>query len=94
MARKPRKRQRTDLSLARLVAQALREGAPQQYYLTEQYGPDGEIEEVWEGFPIFPGETGPRVLIVTGTESAKPRTDWRERGVVPPKGFHRSRWRD
>ncbi len=81
-------------SLARLIAQELREAAPQRYFMTEYYGPDGEIVEAWEGHPIQPGEEEIAMLILTGTEYARPRTNWRKRGVVPSRGFHRSLWRE
>ena len=83
-----------DLSPPRSVAQALRELASQRYFMTEHYGPDGEIVEAWECHPIEPGQEGVQAVIVTGTGYAKPRTDWRERGMIPPQGFHRSRWRE
>jgi len=76
------------------VAQALRERASQRYFMTEHYGPDGETMEAWESHPIEPGQEGVRAVIVTGTDYAKPRTDWRERGIVPPEGHHRSVWGD
>lgn len=54
----------------------------------EHYGPDGEIEEVWGD--RHPG-TGRAIsfYVVTCTDYAPPKEDWRERGVVPPKGWHR-----
>lgn len=76
------------------LAEALREAAPPQRFMMERYGPDGEILEAWEGHPITPGEGEVHALVITGTDYAEPRTDWRERGIVPPKGFHRSRWRE
>jgi len=83
-----------DLSPPGSVAQALRELASQRYFMTEHYGADGEIVEAWEGRPIEPGWDGVHAVIVTGTEYASPRTDWRERGIIPPRGFHRSPWRE
>ena len=83
-----------DLSPPLLVAQALRELASQRYFMTEHHGPDGEIVEAWESHPLELGGEGVRAVIVTGTGYAKPRTDWRERGIIPPRGLHRSRWRE
>ena len=77
-----------------LVAKALGEMVPHRFFMIEHYGPDGEIEEAWEGHPIEPGEGKVHALVITGTGFAEPRTDWRERGIVPPRGSHRSRWRE
>jgi hypothetical protein len=33
-------------------------------------------------------------VVISGVGYAKPRTDWRERGIVPPRGYHRSQWRE
>ena len=82
------------LGLAGSLAQALRKQTPPHYFTMEQYDAEGEIVEVWEGHPLEPGEDGVRAVIITGTDYAKPRTDWRERGIVPPEGYHRSVWRD
>ena len=76
------------------LAQALRERVNQRYFMIEKYGSDGEILEASEGHPIAPGEEGVHTLVITGHGFAEPRTDWRERGVIPPRGFHRSRWRE
>lgn len=83
-----------DTSLPCLVAQALRERAPQRYFMIEKYGPDGEILEASEGHPITPGDEGVHTLVITGVGYAEPRTDWHERGIIPPMGFHRTRWRE
>jgi hypothetical protein len=61
--------------------------------MIEHYGPDGEILEASEGHLISPGDEGVYTLVITGHGFAEPRTDWRERGIVPTRGFHRSRWR-
>jgi len=76
------------------LAQALRERAPQRYFMIEKYGPDGEILEASEGHPLGPDHEGVHAVIITGVGYAEPRTDWRERGVIPPRGFHRSQWRE
>ena len=81
------------LGLAGRLAQVLREHAPPRYFTMEQYDAEGEIVEVWEGHPLEPGEDGVRAVIITGTDYAEPRTDWRERGIVPPQGYHPSLWR-
>jgi len=78
-----------DPSLPRLVAQALRERVPQRYFMIEKCGPDGEILEASEHHPLVPGEEGVHTLVITGHGYAEPRTDWRERGLIPPRGFHR-----
>ena len=83
-----------DLSPPRSVAQALRELASQRYFMTEHYGADGEIVEAWEGHELDPGWEGANSLIITCYGFSEPRTDWRERGIIPPRGFHRSRWRE
>ena len=80
--------------VAERVAHALRDRVPERYFMIEKYGPDGEILEASEGHPIAPGEPGVHTLIITYYGFAEPRTDWRERGVVPSRGFHRSLWRD
>ena len=82
------------MGLAGSLAQALRKQAPPRYFTMEQYDAEGEIVEVSEGHPLKPGEDGVRAVIITGTDYAKPRTDWRERGIVPPEGHHRSVWGD
>ena len=89
-----RRRRQSDLALAHLVAEALRAQAPPRYFLMETYGPDGEIEEAWEGHPLKPDHQGVEVVIITGREYAEPRMDWRERGLVPPRGFHRRQDRE
>jgi hypothetical protein len=81
-------------SAAGRVSQALRERAPQRYFMIEHYGPDGEILEASEGHPIEPGEQEVQALVITCYGFAEPRRDWRERGVIPPRGFHRSLWRE
>ena len=81
-------------SLTSQIVEALRERAKPRYFIVEEYGPDGEIVKAWEGNPLVPGQEGVNTMIVTGVGYAEPRTDWRERGVVPPRGFHPSRWRD
>jgi hypothetical protein len=72
-------------TLAEDVKQRLSEG---QLYRTwcEEYGPDGEIVKATEWRPVA-WKTFDR-YIVTGTGYAEPKTDWRERGVVPPGGVH------
>ncbi len=57
--------------------------------MTEEYGPDGEIEEVWEGPEAGPEWGSWTTLTITGHGHAEPKRDWRERGVTPPRGFHR-----
>ena len=83
-----------DTSLPRLVAQALRERVTQRYFMIEKYGPDGEILEASEGHPITPGDEGVHTLVISCYGFAEPRRDWRERGIVPQRGFHRSHWRE
>jgi hypothetical protein len=63
--------------------------------MMEYCGPDGEIEEASEGHPIDDDlpEGAVEAVIITGHGYAEPRRDWRERGIVPPRGFHPSRWR-
>ncbi len=77
------------------VAQALHTRMTQRYFMTEHYGPDGEILEAWEGHPIEDDlpEGAVAAVIVSGHGYAAPRMDWRKRGILPPRGFHRSRWR-
>jgi hypothetical protein len=87
------RRETADLSLVGRVAQALRERAPQRYFMIEQYGRDGEILEASEGHPIAPDHEGVHAVIITGVGFAEPRRDWRERGMLPPRGFHPSQWR-
>jgi len=74
--------------------EALRERVRPRYLMMEEYGPDGEIVKAWEGSSIVPGHDEVKTIIITGVGYAEPRTDWRERGVVPPQGFHPTRWRD
>jgi hypothetical protein len=93
MAEHVHRRETADLSLVGRVSQALRERAPQRYFMIEQYGPDGEILQASEGHPIAPGEEGVHTLVITGHGFAELRRDWRERGIIPPRGFHRSLWR-
>ena len=71
------------------LAQALRERTPKRYFMMERYGPDGEILEAWESFPIEADHQGVTAVAITGVGYAEPRRDWRERGIVPPRGFHR-----
>ena len=59
---------------------------PRPTFSIEHYGPDGEIEEVWVGDKSDPD--GMDVLEVVYPGGAMPNSDWRERGVVPPKGIH------
>jgi len=94
MAEYVHRRETADLSLVGRVSQALRERVPQRYVMIEQYGPDGEIVEASEGHPIAPGEQEVHTLVITCYGFAEPRRDWRERGVIPPRGFHRSLWRE
>ncbi len=75
------------------MARARREQAPPYYFMMEQYGPDGEIEEAWEGHPFPSDGEGVQMVVITGHGFAKPRTDWRKRGIIPPKGYHKSKWR-
>jgi hypothetical protein len=72
-------------ALGRKVEQKLNEG---RLYTTwrEEYGPDGEIVKAAEWRPV-PWKTF-ALYVVTGTGYAEPKTDWRERGVVPRKGIH------
>ena len=87
------RRETADLSLVGRVSQALRERAPRRYFMIEQYGPDGEIVEASEGHPITLDQEGVHAVIITGVGFAEPRTDWHQRGIIPPRGFHRYRWR-
>jgi hypothetical protein len=84
------------LSLINRVAEGLRKRKPQRYFMMETYGPDGEIEEASECHPIddeLP-DGAVAAVIISGVGYAKPRTDWRKRGIVPPRGYHRSQWRE
>ena len=93
MADTRKRREDGPFSRPGLLVEALQEVAPPRYFMLEYYGPDGEIVEAWEGHPIGQDHAGVEAVIITGTDSAEPRTDWRERGVVPPRGLHRSHWR-
>jgi hypothetical protein len=75
--------------LGKKVEHKLNEG---RLYTTwcEEYGPDGEIVKATEWRPV-PWQTF-AFYIVTGTGYAEPKTDWRERGVIPPRGVHP--WKD
>jgi len=84
-----RRPETTDLSLPASLAQALRQRVNQRYFMIEKYGPDGEILEASEGHPLGPDHEGVHAVIITGVGYAEPRRDWRERGVIPPRGFHR-----
>ena len=57
----------------------------------EWYGLNGEIEECREG-PLGPAgdEKDGRVdfIAICHTGSPRPRCDWRERGVIPPRGWY------
>ena len=77
---------------ARRVADALRRALP-RYFMMEKYGPDGEIVEAWESHELDPDWEGATSIVITCYSFAEPRTDWRERGVIPPQGFHRMRER-
>jgi len=90
----PERYRRDAASLVSQIVEALRERAKPRYFTTEEYGPDGEIVTVHEYCPLTPGEQADHTLTITCHGFAAPRTDWRERGVVPPGGYHRSRWRD
>ena len=83
---------KADSSLAHLVAQGLRERVP-HYFMREEYDRDGKIVEAWEGHPGGPRDGG-LLPVVFCHEAAEPRRDWRERGIVPPRGFHPSQWRE
>ncbi len=80
--------ERAGLSLADQVAEGLRDREP-HYFMMEQYGPDGEIMEAWEGPPDGARARGATTVLISGTGYAEPRMDWRERGLVPPRGYHR-----
>lgn len=62
----------------------------------EVYGPDGEIEEARECRPLteedYADEAIQAVVISRPEEYSRHpalKSDWRARGVIPPKGFHR-----
>ena len=86
------RRPRNASALLSQLAEALRQRSGPRYLMTEQYGPDGEILEAWEGHPLKPDHTGVSAIIITGVGYAAPREDWRERGIVPPRGYHPTRW--
>lgn len=79
------------LSLAGEVGRRLRNRKPYRVGGLESYGRDGEIEDAFEGTLVH-GEEGPgsviSTVIVSCIRHAEPRTDWRERGVIPPKGWY------
>ena len=77
------------LTLAEHVAARLRAHLTRRRFMTEQYDAEGEIEEVWEGRLLAAGYRGPQFVWVSHSGGPAPRTDWRERGVVPPGGYHR-----
>ncbi len=78
---------------AALVAQRLRRRA-EPGVIYEQYGPDGEILVVWEGRPNTDG-SDPLLIEMTWPGGREPRSDWRNRGVVPPGGIRSlSSWRE
>jgi hypothetical protein len=73
--------------LAREVARRIRE-VDQPSLTYEQYDENGEIVRVDES--VRGTAAAPRVVYhVSGTGWAEPRTNWRERGMVPREG----RWR-
>lgn len=88
-------------SLARLAAEGLRRQVSLGFFMFEVYGPDGEIEEATECWPLteddFASDAVQVVVIRRPDENGRypePRSDWRERGIVPPRGVHRSQWRE
>ena len=89
MAEHIHRQETADLSLVGRVSQALRERMTRRHFMLEHYGPDGEILEASEGHLIAPDHEGVHAVVITGVGFAEPRTDWRERGIIPPRGFHR-----
>ncbi len=85
-------------TVARLAEQKLIESRVHPLWC-EEYGPDGEIVRVAEWAPM--PRPKPMILRISCTDYAPKKTDWRERGVVPPGGIHpwdeeaaRLRWGD
>ncbi len=76
-----------DRSFAQAVAQGLRQ-RERHHFRMEEYGSDGEILEVWERDPMDSREEG-LLPVVFCPEGVEPRRDWRARGIVPPRGYHR-----
>lgn len=83
------------------VAALVRARADQRYFMFETYGSDGEILEASECWPLtaeaLASGAVQRVRILQPDDQgrhAEPKSDWRERGVSPPRGFHRTRWWD
>jgi hypothetical protein len=81
------------------VAALLRQRTKRRYLMLEVYGPDGEILEASECWPLTAEQLASNpvqsVAVLYPDEQgrhAEPRRDWRERGVIPPRGFHRSQW--
>ena len=78
------------------VAAVLKARAHQRYFLFETYGPDGEILEATECWPLTAEDLasgavqGVAVLMPDAQgRHAEPRHDWQARGVIPPRGWHR-----
>ncbi len=72
-------------TVARLAEQKLIESRVHPLWC-EEYGPDGEIVRVAEWAPM--PRPKPMILRISCTDYAPKKTDWRERGVVPPGGIH------
>ena len=96
MPEKVRLRSRAGPSLARLVAEGLRRQVSLGFFMFEVYGPDGEIEEATECRPLteddFASDAVQAVVLRRPDENGhhhEPKSDWRKRGIVPPRGFHR-----
>jgi hypothetical protein len=86
-------------SLLSQVAAVLKARANQRFFMFEVYGPDGEILEASECWPLtaedLASDAVQGVAVLLPDEQgrhAEPKRDWRERGVVPPRGFQRSQW--
>ena len=83
-------------SLLSQVAQVLHQRANPRYFMFETYGPDGEILEASECWPLTAEDLasgavqGVAVLMPDAQgRHAEPRHDWQARGVIPPRGWHR-----
>jgi len=88
-------------SLLSQIVEVLRERIEPRYLMMETYGPDGEILEAWECWPLTAESLASNPVLSIEVlmpdaegRHAEPRTDWQERGVTPPRGFHRSMWRN
>ena len=82
------------------VLQAVQQRMNPRYLMLETYGPDGEILEASECWPLTPEDLASNPVLSVEVlmpdeqgHHAEPKRDWQERGVIPPRGFHRYRER-